>query len=195
MNWQEFKKLPFIRVMNFKSPARIAKEIERDNEFEALTEWLDKLPAYYEGVLEKAVKDIEVSFGSVDVLSKSLKPHKNIFQLAEKQGMSKPYKSFTNGHYVDASQFTNEQMLTLVDKFMAVHDVALKYNVELQFAGFDNMPRSTTAFRNSCAYKRGAAANMNLENTYNEFTHPEFGFDDMSSSSFTARKNSRFNLS
>jgi hypothetical protein len=76
---------------------------------------------------------------------------------------------------IDGAQFSRQDLGKLKDKFEKIHNLALTYNVDLEIAGFDALPRQGTSLKHEWSEGLCVKICINTVQTYNLFQHPEFG--------------------
>tara|TARA_R110002124_G_scaffold129483_1_gene290869 strand:- start:168515 stop:169135 length:621 start_codon:yes stop_codon:yes gene_type:complete len=177
------------------------QEVARAADLEKLGVFLDGIPAFMTANLEETITKIKSNFNSdvhckrvVDFMLPDLGSYRNMFQLLKDKHIIKGFHTYSNGSdMVDPSQFTVAEMASLSDKFNAIHDVAMAYNVEVSFGGFDNLPRHGTYANGSFQGGRGVVVSFNTMSIYPITSNPEFGADNsIKCAEFDKKLNSRF---
>jgi hypothetical protein len=189
---------PFGRVSSNKPTEQEAK---RSADLAKLGAFLDGTPEFMTKNIEETIRKIKGNFGSAIEcentffrLSKRLAPYKNMFQLLKSENIIIAYHTYSEGtDIVDPSKFTSEEIASLSDKFNAIHDVAMAYNVEVRFGGFDNLPRYGTYVDGSFQGGRGVVVSFRTMSCYPIASNPEFGArNDMKCAEFDEKLNTRF---
>ena len=84
-------------------------------------------------------------------------------------------RSFAHATNIDATVFSKEDLLTVAPEYEALHDLCLKYDTALDFAGFDRLPRrGMTSTNHSWSRYPEVVIEVNRARTYNCMSHPRY---------------------
>lgn len=74
----------------------------------------------------------------------------------------------------DTFDFSKNEMDQVGEKILALHELAMKYDFELETGGFDRLPRDGTS--SSFSWNKGRGVNIQIYTgrTYNHFSHPQY---------------------
>ena len=189
-------------LLSRKSSSHPKEKVDpRTAEFEKLGVFLDSVPAFMTENIEETLEKIKSNFNSdvhckkvIELMLPDLGPYRNMFQLLKDKHIIQGFHTYSKGaDMVDPSQFTVAEIATLSDKFNAIHDVAMAYNVEVSFGGFDNLPRHGTYANGSFQGGRGVMVSFNTMSIYPIASNPEFGADNGTKcAAFDEKLNTRF---
>lgn len=187
-----YKQFPVLRLFFNEPAAKTAQQILHERQFKRLVKWVDDIPDFMRKNLEDNVSKSVQGGVQPDSLREGLSASKNVFQcMAEYRG-GKAHQKASSVINIDGAAFSREEMARLRDGFAAVHDLALAYNVDIGFAGFDNLPRNHTVTRNSMASADNVIFYFDTDATYNYFSHPDFSAKAGELKELEARLNGRF---
>ncbi|MAH04567.1 MAG: hypothetical protein CL561_03305 [Alphaproteobacteria bacterium] len=188
-----FKKFPVLRLFFNDPAAKTPAQLEHERQFERLRSWMAGLPEFMTKHLDATLNKARKEGADPAALKSQIYPHNNMFQLVAGNGCSK------QGHIkgsatidVDGAAFSREEMAALQDELHAIHDIALAYNVDIGFAGFDNLPRKLTVARNSTTAADSVLFFVDTERTYNYLAHPEYKAVAGEIKALETRLNNRF---
>jgi hypothetical protein len=188
-------------IRGVSSSEETKQEAKRAADLAKLSDFLDGTPAFMTEKIEETITKIRNNFSSAiecentfSRLSEKLTPHSNMFQRLKSEGITSGYHTYSIGaDVVDPSQFTVAEMTSLSDKFNAIHDVAMAYNVEVSFGGFDNLPRHGTYANGSFQGGHGVVVSFKTMTGYPIASNPEFGADNNTKfAEFDKKLNTRF---
>ena len=144
---------------------------------EYLTENVEVVCGLYQDKCGKGLKKFFCK--NLDDVFNEMAAHKNYCMALEENGLQQAL-TMQFPIELDGSNFTKDELATVANEFKAIHDIGLKYNVDISFDGFDNMPRKVTGTRGGYADNRCILISLNTSRPYSVYTHPDFdGKNDM----------------
>lgn len=188
----DIKKVPVLRLFFNEPAAKTAAQLEHERQFERLRQWMAGLPEFISKNLDETLDKARKEGIDPDALKSQLAPYNNMFQLVAENRRSKGHLKACATIDVDGAAFSREEMKALQSELNAIHDMALAYNVDIGFAGFDNLPRKLTTSRNSTAAADSVMFVFDTERTYSYFAHPEFNAAAGEIDALQSRLNTRF---
>lgn len=136
-----------------------------------LSENVQDVSGFYQDKYGKGLKRFYCK--NLDDIFNEMAAHKNYCMALRDNGMQQAL-TMQFPIELDGSDFTKEELATVAGKFKAIHDVGLKYNVDISFHGFDNMPRKVTGTNDGYSDNRCILISLNTARPYSVYTHPDF---------------------
>jgi len=172
-----FKDFPVLRLFFNEPAAQTPQQIEHERQLARLSNFMSDLPKRIKEEFEETLSAAGDAGVDIKKLAQNMGHGENIFQrLHEKCGMSLGGYSFSID--VDGAAYSREELAGLTEQIVALHDVAAAYNVDIQFAGFDRLPRKATAVRHSATRHISTMINFSPRDTYNAWSHPDYSPGD-----------------
>lgn len=150
-----------------------------------LADHLENVAVIYETLLQQQLNNSVDAYNSgwkalfrrdLSSVFNEMTEHKNFTAVFQEKG----FQNCVSAGYpikVDGAEFTREELETVADKFKALHDLGLKYNVSIRLAGFDNLPRENTAVGGTYSDDRCVLVALDSSERYYVYEHPEYNSD------------------